>query len=185
MNKPREYSRCGCGASIDLVSGEDCQNCTTAKYTEVWSHRVSPEFRDFKALMFGALFLLISLPCYGNSKVSPTVNMEALCEVESGCRSFAIGDGGRALGAFQLHAGAVKDVNSLLKTNYSHDEAMDEAKGRAIADAYVNKVIPHYLRHYRLPDTLENRLTAYNRGLKAVKKGQTASAYIQRYRESL
>lgn len=78
MSKPREFSSCSCGASIDLASGESCQDCTTAKYTEVWSHRVSPEFRDFKALMFGVVLLLVS--CVPAFAVDTYINPEKLCD---------------------------------------------------------------------------------------------------------
>lgn len=78
MSKPREFSSCACGASIDLASGESCQDCTTAKYTEVWSHRVSPEFRDFKALMFGTVLLLVS--CVPAFAVDTYINPDALCK---------------------------------------------------------------------------------------------------------
>ena len=84
MNKPREFSRCACGTVIDVASGERCSDCTSAVYYETWSHRVSPEFRDFKALMFGALLLFISLPVFADPAISPEKLCQAIYKAEGG-----------------------------------------------------------------------------------------------------
>ena len=114
-----------------------------------------------------------------------TVNAKAIAFVESSFNSKAIGDGGKALGLHQLHAEAIKDVNRFKKRSYKHKDALDPQKSFVIADAYLNEVIPFYFKKLKIKDTLDNRLTAYNMGIGAVKRGKKSSHYIKKYNRAL
>lgn len=183
MSKPREFSSCACGASIDLASGESCQDCTTAKYTEVWSHRVSPEFRDFKALMFGTVLLLVScVPAFAYT----TISLEAIAQIESSGDPSAIGDNGKALGLYQLHKGVFQDYNKANKTKLDHRAcALEPVCATAVADWYLHLRIPQMLTAYRVPIMRDTVLTAYNMGIVSVKRGKRATRYIKAYQEAL
>ena len=124
------------------------------------------------------LLCLVSFPVHAE-----TVNLNIISQIESSGNASAIGDRGLALGLFQLHAGAVKDASRALNVAYKHRDALDPKTARVIADAYINQVIPSYLKHYRLKDTLENRLTAYNMGIGAVKAGKVSKKYVQKYKK--
>lgn len=114
-----------------------------------------------------------------------TVNAKAIAFVESSFNSKAIGDGGKALGLHQLHAEAIKDVNRFKKRSYKHKDALDPQKSFVIADAYLNEVIPFYFKKLKIKDTLDNRLTAYNMGIGAVKRGKKSFKYIKKYNRAL
>lgn len=133
---------------------------------------------------FTSTVMLVLLAFGGNALAQNcSVNLEAIRFIESSGRANAIGDGGKALGLFQLHAGAVCDASRFLGKKYSHKEALEPSTALILADAYLNKVIPRYLKHYGLKDTLENRLTAYNMGIGAVIKGKIATSYIKKYKQ--
>lgn len=188
----RRVGRCQCGTSLDIdVRGEDgqCNECVRQRYEEVWSQRISPEFTQFKALLFGSILLLIScIPAYAE----PSVDMKALCMVESGCRALAIGDHGKALGMWQIHKEVVEDWNRYADLSgdayYSHDEMLEPNKAEIVARWYVSVQIPAYLRvllRSNKPITRDQVLTAFNMGVKAVKEGKTAKEYIKKYEEAL
>ena len=61
----------------------------------------------------------------------------ALIAVESGGAALEIGDGGRAYGCLQIHAGVVKDVNRVFKRNFRHKDAFDPAKAQEICRLYL------------------------------------------------
>jgi hypothetical protein len=72
--------------------------------------------------------------------------LAALAMVESGGRSLAIGDGGKAYGVLQIHACVVQDVNRLTGSRWTHLDAFDPAKAKEIAGAYL----AHYASEDRL-----------------------------------
>jgi len=113
------------------------------------------------------------------------VNLDALAMVESGGNPKAIGDNGLALGEFQLHKEAVLDANRFLKAKFKHKDALEPRSARIIADAYINGVLPAYLKRMKIPDTLETRLSAYNQGIGFVKRGVVATSYIKKYKKAV
>ena len=66
----------------------------------------------------------------------------ALIVVESGGNDLAIGDHGRALGALQIHAAVVQDVNRHHGTRYTHREMHDRAKAVRVASLYLQTYAP-------------------------------------------
>ena len=129
-----------------------------------------------------SLFLCV----FARSVYAVEIDLAAIAQIESGgCKTPCIGDKGLAYGPYQLHAGAVKDVNRALGTKYSHRDVLDPKVAVIVANAYFERVIPGYLKHFNLRDSLENRLTAYNMGIKAVIRGKRAVAYIDKYYEAL
>jgi diadenosine tetraphosphatase ApaH/serine/threonine PP2A family protein phosphatase len=57
--------------------------------------------------------------------------------VESGGDAGAIGDGGRALGVLQIHAGVTADVNQYYHTTYKHEDALDHFRAVRICRLYL------------------------------------------------
>ena len=126
------------------------------------------------------LSLLLILGLSSSTAFALEVDMAAIAMIESSGNPWAIGDGGKALGLYQLHEGVIKDYNRAHNTAYLHQDALGSKAG-LIADWYLNEKIPAYLRHYGREDTLENRLTAYNMGIGSVLKGKVAHEYIKKY----
>lgn len=111
-----------------------------------------------------------------------SIDLHAIAQIESSGRASAVGDGGKALGMYQLHQGVITDYNRAHNARIKHQDALEPKIGLMVASWYLNTKIPQYLAHYRLPDTLENRLTAYNQGILSVIKGRVAHEYVRRYR---
>lgn len=118
-----------------------------------------------------------------SSLYASEISLPAIAQIESGgCKNPCIGDNGLALGTYQLHQGVVVDYNRHHNTRYLHQDALDSKIAHKIGHWYLNTKIPAYLKYYRLADTLENRLTAWNAGIGNVKKGFIATSYIQKYK---
>lgn len=129
-----------------------------------------------KALLTLALCLMAT-SCYAED-----VDMGIIKEIESSNCRFQIGDGGKALGCYQLHKGVIDDYNRAFGTKYLHKIALNEAKAKEIGNWYMNHKIPKMLRYKGTKDTVEARLTAYNMGIGNAWKGKRAEAYIAKYR---
>ena len=70
--------------------------------------------------------------------------IERIQQVESGSQKGEVksekikdGDDGRAVGALQMHKGAVDDVNRYYKTNFSYSDRSDFPKARLMAALYI------------------------------------------------
>ena len=104
--------------------------------------------------------------------------LDAICAVESSGNPHAIGDNGRAVGAYQIHPAVVADVNRLTGSHYTLADRTDPAKARAMCRAY--------LAHYgeRAGGTDEAHARTWNGGPKGAKKAATV-AYWRRVKARL
>ena len=68
--------------------------------------------------------------------MNPTL-LAALLAVESGGNDHAIGDHGRAVGALQIHAAVVDDVNRIHGTRYTHAGMVRRRDAVAVATLYL------------------------------------------------
>lgn len=126
------------------------------------------------------MFLILQVPCY-----AAEINLRVISQIESSGNPKAVGDGGRALGAFQLHKGVIQDWNTAHPHDLkAHSDALQPRHAIRIAKWYLTIRIPKMLKSKGLKDTLENRLWAYNAGIVSVKKGRmpkTTKKYIKKY----
>jgi hypothetical protein len=68
--------------------------------------------------------------------------ISALMAVESGGYrnpDTAVGDGGKAIGALQIHREVVKDVNHFYGTSYTWNGMTNRADARKVCDLYLRK----------------------------------------------
>lgn len=71
--------------------------------------------------------------------------LHALKMAESGCKSDAIGDNGKAVGILQLHKVYVDDANRIVGYNkYSYNDRYDVRK----SEEMTRIVLTHYGKHY-------------------------------------
>lgn len=89
----------------------------------------------------------------------------AIITIESNGNDFAVGDGGRAIGAFQIHAGVVADVNRVYGTRYTHRGMTNRT------DAHV--VFQRYLSIYANGKPMEYCAKVWNGGPKGPNKQAT------------
>lgn len=97
-----------------------------------------------KLLLF---ILALALPAQAASEAL----ISALIEVESRGNAYAVGDNGRAFGALQVHAIAVRDVNRVYGTRYTH--------GQMLNPAIAKQVCRLYLAHYATPARIGRAVT--------------------------
>jgi hypothetical protein len=63
--------------------------------------------------------------------------LDAIASVESNGNARAVGDKGRAIGAYQIHKRYWKDGTRFLGVNWSYELARDPAKARRVVKAYL------------------------------------------------
>ncbi len=92
--------------------------------------------------------------------------LDAIAQVESGNRANAVGDKGRAIGAYQIHRLYWKDGTRLLGVKWNYKEAFDPDKARNVVRAY--------LRHYGRGRGLIEMARIHNGGPRGYRKRATA-----------
>jgi soluble lytic murein transglycosylase-like protein len=99
--------------------------------------------------------------------------IDALVQVESSGNPNAVGDQGRAYGCLQIWSAVVCDVNQVSTVKYTHSDAFDPAKARAICKAYLAR----YCTAKRLgrTPTDEDYARCWNGGPMGYKKVSTFS----------
>lgn len=97
--------------------------------------------------------------------------LNAIEWIEPGGHADAIGDNGRAVGAYQIHKIYVDDVNRILKKlsiwlHFSYEDRWDKAQSRRMIEYYVGyyALIPHLNRHVWRPGDLEKIARIHNGG---------------------
>lgn len=131
------------------------------------------------------IIMMVVLMVGGKAYAEP-IKLPVIAQIESSGNPQAIGDNGKGLGLYQLHFAVISDYNRTHNTDYSHRIALKPEIASLIADWYLNKEIPRLIKHYKLVDSLESRLTAYNFGIGNLVKGrplpQITRNYIAKYR---
>lgn len=101
--------------------------------------------------------------------------LAALLAVESGGNDLAVGDGGRARGALQIHAAVVADVNRHHGTRYTHADMHDRAKAVRVASLYIATYAPNA--------TPEVQARVWNGGPRGASKAATLGYWARVRRE--
>ena len=91
--------------------------------------------------------------------------LDAIAHVESNRNARAVGDGGRAIGAYQIHKRYWKDGTRFLGVDWSYDQAKDPVKARQVVRAY--------LLHYGRGKTLLQKARIHNGGPRGHRKKAT------------
>ena len=118
-----------------------------------------------------------------NTKVSDRF-LDAVMMVESGGDPNAVGDGGKAIGAFQIHRGYWKDAVAFDKTlGGTYNDCFDPAYARRVVVAYMRRYAP-------AGATMEDMARLHNGGCNIFKrKGSKAwdatTAYWNKVRKHL
>lgn len=91
--------------------------------------------------------------------------LDAIAQVESRSDPGAVGDGGRAIGTYQIHHSYWQDGTRILGVKWSYKDAVDPVRARAVVRAY--------LRHYGRGRTLLDMARIHNGGPKGHEKVST------------
>jgi len=121
-----------------------------------------------------AICLLVLVPAWFAATPAPAAavdpnNIERLLDViariESPCDPNVVGDGGRALGAYQIHRVYWEDGTKLLGVDWPHRDAIDPKKAR--------RVVKAYLLHYGKGKSLLEMARIHNGGPHGCRKKAT------------
>lgn len=93
----------------------------------------------------------------------------AIMQVESGGDRYAVGDGGLAIGPYQIHRAYWVDARRLLGVDWPYDDARDPAKAIRAVRVYTR----HYAAYYRRPWTPETIARIHNGGPRGWQKPAT------------
>jgi len=116
------------------------------------------------------------------------INMKIIESIESGGNPNAINKKSGAMGLFQIMPnGALAEWNNFNpKEQYSDRDLFNPEVSTKIASWYMNKRIPSMLKTYKIPDTIDNRLIAYNFGIGNLKSGKPLPSetinYLKKYK---
>ena len=109
--------------------------------------------------------------------------LNALCEVESGCDSSAVGDDGNAIGAFQIWEGYWKDA-------IEFDSSIGGVYEDCYDEKYAKKIVRAYMKRYAIKKRLgrevtnEDRARIHNGGPNGWKRKSTLG-YWENVKEKL
>ena len=95
--------------------------------------------------------------------------LPAIMQVESRGDANAVGDGGRAVGPYQIHRGYWTTATRLLGVDWPYSEAVDYQKAELAVQTYTR----HYAKHYKQPLTPETIARIHNGGPTGWKKKAT------------
>lgn len=127
---------------------------------------------------------VIAILCSGCEAFADVrVDLDAIEQIESSGCVQKQGRYEHAVGCFQITAPVVVEWNQFNAKKIKHDDLMDNDLNRRVADWYLNKRIPAMIRHFKKPDTIENRLIAYNAGIAYVKSGKPIPVITKKYLE--
>ena len=136
------------------------------------------DFTMVAAIILLFLALAYSLPTSAAEVTADLVN--AIATVESGGDSKAIGDGGKALGMFQLHKVYVQDVNRILKRKaYTYEDRMNPKKSREMTIVYLKYYGWVYESKTGKPATLEVLARIHNGGPNGWAKPATEKYWLK------
>lgn len=94
------------------------------------------------------------------------MDMNKVFSIESSMNPKAYNKGAQAKGLGQITPIVLKEWNNFNPNKkYTSDELMDGNINTKISTWYMNKRIPQLLSHYKIEDTPDNRITAYNAGI--------------------
>lgn len=136
-----------------------------------------------KPLILFGFFIVYVGYINNNQKAYADIDLEIISKIESSNRSFIYGDGGKALGKFQIHAAVVKEFNTYQKKNLTHKNMLNPVEAQEVADWYLHKRIPQILRWLKLPLNNSNILGCWNAGCGNVKKGYMPKKYLEKYKK--
>lgn len=102
--------------------------------------------------------------------------LDAICMVESsGGRDTRDGDGGRAIGPYQIHRAYWADGTRFLKVSWPYSDARDPVKARRVVRAYVTQ----YQRAGGYPPTPEVWARLHNGGPRGPEKTSTLPYWLR------
>lgn len=124
---------------------------------------------SYAILLIGAAFLLLCTEL----KAAPLLDnlIDAIGIVESNNNDRAIGDGGKAIGRYQIHKAYWVDGCQYLKVDWPYSQAVDATKARLVVKAYLVR--------YGKGKSIEQLARIHNGGPNGWKKESTIKYWLK------
>ncbi len=113
------------------------------------------------------------------------VDIAIISTIESSNNPKAHNNISGSTGLCQITQSALSEFNHHFHKNYSLISMYDGRTNLLVADWYINNRIPVMLKYYGIPQTIENRIWAYNAGIGNVVKNimpKETKNYIKKYK---
>jgi len=112
----------------------------------------------------------------------PMIDLTIIASIESSNNPWAWRKADDSRGLYQITPICLKEYRNFHpKCVWSMDDMWDPDKNYAVARWMLEVRIPQMLRHFKKPETLENRLIAYNAGISYVVSGKRLPTVTQNY----
>jgi hypothetical protein len=137
--------------------------------------------------LFVVIFWFVVLFIFCNSaKAQVVVDMDVIAMIESSGNPLAHNKRDDSRGLFQITKICLAEWNNFHPNQqFTMDDLWYPKVNRMIADWYINVRIPAMLKYFGKPDTIENRIIAYNAGINYVAKDleipKITKNYIKKY----
>lgn len=133
--------------------------------------------------VFVGLVILCSqcIAVYAGAEVS----LDALAMIESSNNPRAINRDEGSFGLFQISPIALKDFNEQVGSKLTMKDMMREEKNAHVAIWLLEVRIPELLEHFKKPQSLRNKIVAYNCGIGCLDRKElpkTTRDYLAKYR---
>lgn len=99
------------------------------------------------------------------------INLNRIAFIESNNNPLAYNRNSGATGMYQITPIVVKEYNNTFRSDLRIKDMFNSEIALTVSNWYINSKIPEYFRVYKIKDTIENRLWAYNAGIGLLKKG--------------
>jgi hypothetical protein len=114
------------------------------------------------------------------------IDMNIVKQIESSGRADAYNAKSQARGLYQITPICLQEWNNFhRKEQYTKKDLFNPVVNEKIARWYMLVRIPQMLRHYKVADTIENRIIAWNAGISFAIKGVVPAetkAFICKYK---
>jgi hypothetical protein len=114
------------------------------------------------------------------------IDHERICQIESNCNARAKRETStdRSYGLYQISPIVLEEWNNFHpRHQYRIESLFDPYVNYTIYNWYMNKRIPQMLKHFGKPDTVRNRIIAYNAGISYVAHDKPIPSITKRYLE--
>ena len=110
------------------------------------------------------IMLVIALFCWVNGYGAEEVEINKIIQIESSGNPKAYNPKTQDIGLMQITPICLEDYNNY-NPDYTTIDLYTPEINKIIGTWYINYRIPRMLNYYNIPDTIENRLIAYNWGI--------------------
>jgi hypothetical protein len=136
------------------------------------------------ALWAGFFLGIIGLALVVRDAGAVEIDHERICQIESNCNARAKRETStdRSYGLYQISPIVLEEWNNFHpRHQYPIESLFDPYVNYTIYNWYMNKRIPQMLKHFGKPDTVRNRIIAYNAGISYVAHDKPIPSITKRY----